>query len=33
MEREDSSPCLQKLATGPSSEPAESSSPHRSLYP
>jgi hypothetical protein len=30
---EGSSPCSQKLATGPYLEPAESSSPHRSLSP
>jgi hypothetical protein len=32
-EPEGSSPCSQKPATGPYSEPAESSSPHRSLSP
>jgi hypothetical protein len=31
MEPEGSSPCSQKPATGPYPEPAESSSPHRSL--
>jgi hypothetical protein len=33
MELEDSSPCFQKLATGPYPEPAETRSPHRSLSP
>jgi hypothetical protein len=33
MELEGSSPCSQKAATGPYPEPAESSSPHRSLSP
>jgi hypothetical protein len=33
MEPEGLSPCLQKPATGPYPEPAESSSPHRSLSP
>jgi hypothetical protein len=33
MEPEASSPCPQKPATGPYPEPAESSSPHRSLSP
>jgi hypothetical protein len=33
IEPEGSSPCSQKPATGPDPEPAESSSPHRSLFP
>jgi hypothetical protein len=33
MEHEGSSPCSQKPTIGPSPEPAESSSPHRSLSP
>jgi hypothetical protein len=33
VEPESSLPCSQKLATGPYPEPAESSSPHRSLSP
>jgi hypothetical protein len=33
MEPEGSPPCSQKPATGPYPEPAESSSPHRSLSP
>jgi hypothetical protein len=33
MEPEGSLPCSQKPATGPYPEPAESSSPHRSLSP
>jgi hypothetical protein len=33
MEPEGSSQCSQKPATGPYPEPAESSSPHRSLFP
>jgi hypothetical protein len=33
MEPEGSLPCLQKPAIGPYPEPAESSSPHRSLPP
>jgi hypothetical protein len=33
METECSLPCSQKLATGTYPEPAESSSPHRSLSP
>jgi hypothetical protein len=33
MEPEGSSSCSQKPATGPYPEPAESSSPHRSLSP
>jgi hypothetical protein len=33
MEPEGSLPCSQKPATGPYPEPAESSSPHRSLFP
>jgi hypothetical protein len=33
METEGSLPCSQKAATEPYPEPAESSSPHRSLAP
>jgi hypothetical protein len=33
MEPESSLPCSQKPTTGPYPEPAESSSPHRSLSP
>jgi hypothetical protein len=33
MDPDGSLPCLQKTATGPYPEPAESSSPHRYLSP